>query len=332
MERIAPKPPLETEGLVIKAKVEPRHLMAEVSDAGSLFVLAHLGVPRVDANDWSFNVRGLVKRELTLSLSDLMSYPQASVESFHECAGNPLDPTTPLRVISNVVWRGVDVRHLLDVAGIDSSATHLWAYGLDYGEFAGSRVTHYVKDVPLSRVEQGDVLIAHALNGAPLSSEHGYPARLVVPGFYGTNSVKWLCRLELANSRPEGLFTTQLYNDPVEGGGTRPVWAVEPESIFVFPEPQAKLNAGANEIWGRAWSSAAIVAVDVSFDGGGSWQPAEVTPRRQRSWQRFSVRWHPPTAGTYRLQCRATNAAGRTQPSAGARNAIYSVDVVVEPL
>ena len=227
MERIAPKPPLETEGLVIKAQVEPRHLEDEVSDASSLFVLAHVGIPRVDAKDWSFDVCGLVKRKLTLSLDDLMSLPQHSVETFHECAGNPLDPTTPLRVISNVVWRGVDVRQLLDAAGIESSATHLWAYGLDYGEFAGSPVTHYVKDVLISRVEQGDVLIAHQLNGVPLTSEHGYPARLVVPGFYGTNSVKWLCRLELASTRPESLFTTQLYNDPVEGGGTKPVWEVQ---------------------------------------------------------------------------------------------------------
>jgi len=330
MERIAPKPPLETDGLVIKAKVEPRHLQEEVSDAASLFVLAHLGVPRVDASDWAFDVCGLVKRKLTLSLADLMTYPQVSVESFHECAGNPLDPTTPLRIVSNVVWRGVDVRQLLDAVGVDSSATHLWAYGLEYGAFAGSPVTHYVKDVPLSRVEEGDVLIAHALNGAPLSSEHGYPARLVVPGFYGTNSVKWLCRLELASDRPKGLFTTQLYNDTVEGGGTRPVWAVEPESIFVFPEPQAKLSSGAQKVWGRAWSSAPVASVDVSFDGGVSWQAAEVTPRRQRSWQTFSIRWQPRSAGAQRLQCRATDAAGRTQPLAGARNAVYSVDVMVE--
>ena len=193
-------------------------------------------------------------------------------------------------------------------------------------------MTHYVKDLPLSRVHEGDVLLAHELNDAPLSLEHGFPVRLVVPGFYGTNSVKWICRLELSDRRPEGLFTTKLYNDPVDGGGTKPVWEIEPESMFAFPEPEARLGTNAHELWGRAWSSSEIVSVDVSFDGGKAWSPAEVTPRKQRSWQTFSIGWKPPAAGKYQLQCRAADKTGRTQPVAGARNAIYSVHVVVESI
>ncbi len=331
MARIAPKPPIEIDGPVIKGSIKPVHLIERVTETEALFVLAHVAVPRVEANDWSLEICGLVRRRLTFSLDDLMRYPQLTVEAIHECAGNPFEPTNPTRQIANVVWRGVDLQNLLGAAGVDSSATHLWAYGLDYGEFAGNDVTHYVKDLPLSRVDEGDVLVAHALNDAPLSLEHGYPARLVVPGFYGTNSVKWICRLELADCRPEGLFTTELYNDPVESGGTKPVWEVEPESMFAFPEPEAKLNTSAHKIWGRAWSSSEIVSVEVSFDGGKAWSPAEVTRRNQRSWQTFSIGWKPPAAGKYRLQCRASDETGRTQPPAGARNAIYSVDVVVEP-
>ena len=238
---------------------------------------------------------------------------------------------TTTRQIANVVWRGVDLRRLLAEARVARSATHLWAYGLDYGDFFGNEVTHYVKDLPLSRIDEGDVLIAHSLNGAPLSPEHGFPARLVVPGFYGTNCVKWICRLELADARPEGLFTTQLYNDPVAGGGTRPVWEIEPESMFVFPEPGACLGTGTQTIWGRAWSSSAVVAVDVSFDGGETWNRANLTPRKRRAWQTFSIDWLPPAAGTYRLQCRARDADGKTQAASGARNAIYSVDVELRP-
>jgi DMSO/TMAO reductase YedYZ molybdopterin-dependent catalytic subunit len=173
---------------------------------------------------------------------------------------------------------------------------------------------------------------AHAPNGAPLSLEHGYPVRLVVPGFYGTNSVKSICRLELADRRPEGLFTTELYNDPVDGGGTKPVWEVEPESMFAFPEPGAKLDTSTHEIWGRAWSSSEIASVEVSFDGGNAWSSARVTPRKQRAWQTFSIVWRPRAAGKYRLQRRATDEGGRSQPAAGARNAIHSVDVVVESM
>ena len=116
------------------------------------------------------------------------------------------------------------------------------------------------------------------------------------------------------------------------GSRVMPVWEIEPESMFVFPEPEARLNASAQEIWGRAWSSSEIVSVGVSFDGGKAWTSAEVTPRNQRSWQTFSIGWQPGNAGMHRLQCRATDASGRTQPLAGARNAIYSVDVFVEPI
>ena len=315
MDRFAPKPPIAIEGPVIRECIEPIHLTEQVTETEQLFVLAHAAVPGIEANEWSLEICGLVEERLSLSLDDLMAYPQQSVEAVLKCAGSPFDHTVPTRQVANVVWRGVDVKSLLADAGIDSSATHLWSYGLDYGQFAGHEVNQYVKDLPMSRIEQGDVLIAHTLNDAPLSPEHGYPARMVVPGFYGTNSVKWICRLELADSRPEGLFTTELYNDPDEGGGTKPVWQVEPESMFVFPQPGARLDMGAHEMWGRAWSSSAVVSVEVSFDGGATWLPAEVTPRNQHSWQTFSAGWHPLSAGNYRLQCRATDADGRTQPA-----------------
>jgi sulfane dehydrogenase subunit SoxC len=330
MQRIAPKPPLVINEPVINNSIGPAHLRNEITETEPLFVLAHVGVPRVEAQEWSLEICGLVDRTLSLSLDDLMQYPQRDVESIHKCAGNPFDPSMASRQIANVIWRGVDVRQLLAEAGVKSSATHLWSYGLDYGEFFGKKVTHYVKDLPLSRVEEGGVLIAHMLNGVPLSPEHGYPVRLVVPGFYGTNSVKWICRLELADTRPAGPFTTELYNDPVEGGGTKPVWEIEPESIFVFPRPEDTLSGKIQKIWGRAWSSAEVVAVEVSFDGGEGWSSARLTPRVGRAWQTFAIDWQPPASGTYRLQCRATDADGRKQPVTGARNAIYSVDVVAD--
>ena len=330
MRRIAPNPPFAITGPVINNSIEPVHLGVEITETEPLFVLAHVGVPRVEAREWSLEICGLVDRPLSLTLDDLMRYPQRDVESIHKCAGNPFDASVATRQIANVIWRGVDIRQLLAEAGAKPSATHLWSYGLDYGEFFGKQVTHYVKDLPLSRVEEGDVLIAHMLNDAPLSLEHGYPVRLVVPGFYGTNSVKWLCRLELADTRPVGPFTTELYNDPVEGGGTTPVWEIEPESMFVFPKPEDTLTGGMQKIWGRAWSSAEIVSVEVSFDGGEVWRSARLTPRVGRAWQTFEVEWQPPTSGRYRLQCRATDADGRKQPVTGARNAIYSVEVVAE--
>jgi len=329
MERIFPRPPIAIEGPVIENSIEPSHLAQRVTGTDSLFVLAHVGVPRVSADEWRLEIGGLVRHPLSLSLDDLLRYPQRDVEAIHKCAGNPFDRTMASRQIANVIWRGVDLRLLLDEAGVDPSATHIWSYGLDYGEFFGKEVIHYRKDLPLTRVADGDVLIAHRLNEEPLSLEHGFPARLVVPGFYGTNSVKWLCRLELADERPEGLFTTELYYDLVDGGARQPVWELEPESIFVFPAGDVRLASGEHRIWGRAWSSEEVVRVDVSFDGGESWAPAELSPREGRAWQTFSLDWLPASPGTHRLQCRATDATGRTQPLANRHNAVHSIDVLV---
>ena len=117
----------------------------------------------------------------------------------------------------------------------------------------------YVKDLPISRVEQ-DVLIAYELNGAPLAPENGFPARLVVPGFYGTNSVKWLTRVTVADARAPGPFTARWYNDPEldergkPTGRTRPVWSIAPELIITQPAPEAHIKAGAAcAVSGWAW-------------------------------------------------------------------------------
>lgn len=329
MKRIVPKPQMAIDETVINNSIEPRHLASDITDENDLFVLAHTGVPKIEAAEWSLEICGMVGKPLVYSLDQLKGLPQRELTSIHRCAGNPFDPTFSSRQIANVIWSGVDVRELLDAVGVDPAATHLWSYGLEAGEFFGHEVTHYVKDVPVSRVEQGDVLIALSLNGEPLSMEHGFPARLVIPGYYGTNHVKWICRLELADRRPEGLFTTQLYFDAPEGGERKPVWEIDPECIFVSPLPGATIGNTPHRIWGRAWSSAEVVSVAVSTDGGESWNQADLSKRDGYTWQTFSFDWQPQGPGTYRLMCRASDAIGRTQPMSGWRNEVYSVDVNV---
>ena len=117
----------------------------------------------------------------------------------HQCCGSPLEPSVATRRVANVHWGGADLAAiLLDELEIDPRARFLWSYGLDGGDFAGTSCDWFVKDLPLARLAAGDVLLAYELNGAPLPAEHGFPLRLVVPGYYGTNSVKWLWRLQLA--------------------------------------------------------------------------------------------------------------------------------------
>jgi sulfane dehydrogenase subunit SoxC len=337
LSRTPNRPPMEPASGVRRVKLRPH----ETTDAGTgtenLFVLAHLGVPRVDPGQWSLGIDGLVGRAHTLNLDELKARPKKTVETVHQCCGNPLEPNVPTRRVTNVRWGGVDLAALLSELEIDPHARFLWSYGLDGGDFAGTSCDWFVKDLPLERLAAGDVLLAYELNGAPLPAEHGFPVRLVVPGYYGTNSVKWLWRLHLAERRVEGLFTTVFYNDSVSAEDVaaglpsrRPVWAIAPESIIVAPAPDAVVAAGeVTEIWGWAWSFRGIAAVEVSVDGGTSFTRATLEGRRGWRWQRFSLPWRPTDRGEVLLSARTLEAGGAVQPIEGTRNSIHTIPVVV---
>lgn len=313
----------------------PAHeLTAFQTPAEKLFVVYHLGVPDVDAEPWQISVGGLVKKPLTLTLPELKAMPMCEVPAFHECAGSALRPTLPVRRVCNVVWRGVRLKHVLDMAGMDKAARFLWSRGADSGVYppTGTQVDSYVKDLPLDKALKDEVLLATEVNGAPLSEAHGAPVRLVVPGYYGTNSVKWLTEIRLEQTRAPGFFTTELYNDrAIENGVERaiPVWRVAPHSIMVSPAAQQALPLKSQRIWGWAWGAEEICAVDFSSDGGLTWAPTALERRQDYCWQRFAYDWTPSAAGDYELACRATDRAGKVQPPKGARNEIFRIKVHV---
>ena len=273
----------------------------------------------------------MVERPRAYTYDEIMKLPARTVESFHQCAGFPKRPDIPTRRIGNVVWTGVDVREVLDAAGVRPSAEFLLAHGPDHGEYDGYAATHYVKDMPLQRLADGGVLLAYAINGEPLSREHGFPLRLVIPGYYGTNSVKWLTKLELAEQRSAGIFTTELYNDPAADAngrpGRRPLWEAGPEAIIVAPKNRSVLPPGAVEISGWAWGDKPVATVDISIDRGLTWLPTSLESRRQWSWQRFSGQCVLPQEASIKVMARATDVQGVTQPLKRARNAIHIINV-----
>ena len=331
------RPPMDPAGGVRRFKLRPHEMTDPLTATDDLIVLAHLGVPRIEPGSWSLRIDGLVGRALSLGLDDLKARPKTVVEAVHQCCGSPFEPRVPTRRVANVRWGGVDLAALLDEIGIDRRARFLWSYGLDGGDFRGTCCDWYVKDLPLERLPAGGVLIAYELNGAPLPAEHGFPARLVVPGYYGTNSVKWLWRLHLAEHRADGLFTTALYNDDSDAAeiaagmpARQPVWAIAPEAIIVAPAPDTAVAAGEpTEIWGWCWSFRGIARVEVSVDGGTSYRQAVVAPKRGWAWQRFSLPWRPADRGAVRLSVRAFDVDGHAQPLDGMRNAVHTVDVAV---
>ena len=329
------RPTLDRAGLFRRIPLLPQQMRDRVTRTDDAIVLCHLGVPRLDRDRWTLTVDGLVETPVTLRFADLARYPKAVLTSIHQCAGNPLQPLAPSQRICNVTWGGVWVSDILAACRPRSEARYIWSYGADFGTFAGTEIDAYLKDVPLERA-RADAMVACELNGAPLPAVHGSPARLVVPGFYGTNSVKWLTRMTLADRRAEGLFTTRWYNDPVldaagrDTGQTRPVWSIAPQSLIVSPAPDDVIApSSATEIWGWAWADGGIGTVELSCDGGVSWTDAAVEATRGREWQRFALVWQPQNLGRTTLCARATSLSGAQQPLEIGRNAVHRIDVTV---
>jgi DMSO/TMAO reductase YedYZ molybdopterin-dependent catalytic subunit len=334
--RILPVPPvrLDPQGYFRRVPLAPERLTDRITATPDAVVLCHLGVPRLGPQDWSLTIDGMVGKPRTLQFDDLLSFPKIEVASIHQCAGSPLQPFEPMRRICNVVWSGARLIDVLAASELDPAATFLWSYGLDWGTFSDVGVDAYLKDLPRERIA-ADTLIAYEMNGKPLPAENGFPARLVVPGFYGTNSVKWLTRMTLADRRADSPFTTRWYNDPVldengaQTGETRPVWSIAPESLIVAPAPDQVLAVSIPvDVWGWAWADGGVERLEIATSGD-DWRMATLEAPAGRHWQRFALTWTPSAIGHFDLASRATARNGLIQPDSGRRNAIYRLPVTV---
>ena len=297
-----------------------------------------MGEPTIDQNKpWNLTIDGLVARPLSLSIEDLQQFPQVETTAFHKCAGSPFYPLTPTPSdVGNVVWTGVRLSDILHKAQPHATASFVWSSGMDFGSFRGEDPQHYSKDLCLERAMQPEVLLATHLNRQPLTRRHGGPVRLVVPGYYGTNSVKWLISIRVESERVSSIFTTKYYTDKVlsaDGGKavSRPVWAIAPDSAIVSPAPESVLSSeNGLVIFGWAWGDSEISSVDLSFDGGKTWETSHLDPRAGYSWQGFRLQVGSDLApGSYKLLSRATDRTGCCQPITGARNASVPVEVTI---
>jgi DMSO/TMAO reductase YedYZ molybdopterin-dependent catalytic subunit len=205
---------------------------------------------------------------------------------------------------------------------------------------------HYARSLPVAETARAEVVLAYELNGVPLPPQHGYPLRLVVPGWYGMTNVKWLDRITVLSEPYAGYQQAQAYRFRLDADdeGT-PLTRMAPRSLMVppgipdFMTRQRVLPAGTCVVTGRAWSGwGPIVGVELSLDGGSTWAPAklEEADLGEWAWHAWSFLWQPEQAGTYELACRATDAAGNTQPleptwnvGGYSNNAVHRVTVTV---
>ncbi|KAH3976153.1 hypothetical protein HBI24_127300 [Parastagonospora nodorum] len=325
---------LDPSGFTIRHPPPPHELSTYITPDTQLFQTIHMGAAIIDPALYKIVVDGLVSRPFSITLDELKRMPQTTITAFHECYGSPLKPPTEaLWRIGNVKWTGVRLSHVLDLAGVSPSTLKeelfVWSDGLDRGSFAGINADRYQKDLPLSKALSPEVLVAYEMNGEPLSIERGGPARLVVPGWFGTNSTKWLCRLSVQGERAQGPYTTRFYNEVDMAGDVRPVWKVEVNSMIVRPRPGEELDGPQVLVCGWAWSDDGVKAVELSADDGTTWYEAVVEKRFEYEWQRFEMLINL-FSGRQSIIARATSISGHQQPLTGHRNHMHEIEVEVK--
>jgi DMSO/TMAO reductase YedYZ molybdopterin-dependent catalytic subunit len=322
-----------------------------VTPAGLHYLLVHYDIPAVDPETFELRIEGAVARPLTLSLDDLRGRPSRELEVTIECAGNgralvsprPLSQPWLAEAIGNAAWTGVPLAPLLAEARPRADAVEVVFTGLDRG-YEGGVAQEYERSLPLEEALGDDLLLAYAMDGEPLLPQHGYPLRLVVPGWYGMASVKWLTRITVLDRPFDGYQQTQAYRlrrDEDDAG--EPLSRIFPRALMIppglpsFPERERTLSSGACLVEGRAWSGwAPVSGVEFSADGGETWVEAELEPERSRwAWRGWRHEWQA-APGEHVLSCRARDAAGNVQPDEAewnvggyANNGVQRVPVTV---
>jgi DMSO/TMAO reductase YedYZ molybdopterin-dependent catalytic subunit len=290
-----------------------------VMPSARFYVRNHFQIPDLDPASWRLDVDGLVERRLSLSLAQLRAMPSASAVITLECAGNGRAGFEPpiqgeqwgFGAVSTAEWIGVPLTEVLDRAGVRATAREVVFRGADTGHVDGrdGRV-HFERSMPVEHLRQADALLAYAMNGEELPACHGYPLRLVVPGWYAVASVKWLTGIRLTERPFNGHFQVDRYH--IDGD---PVSLQRVRSLIIEPVPGERAEPGGHLIRGVAWSGAAPIAkVEVSIDDA-PWQPATmVGDRRRHGWQWWELPARRTGPGYVTIRARATDLAGRTQP------------------
>jgi sulfite oxidase len=304
------------------------------------YVRNHFDIPAIAASRWSLCIEGHVARPLELGYADLQRLPKQTMPVTLECAGNnrsDLSPRAPGNqfkngAVSTAVWGGVPLKSVLDLAGVRAGAVDVLFEGVDTGKPEPGKIEMpYQRSLPIEMATHPDALLAYEMNGEPLAQEHGYPLRLIVPGWYGMASVKWLRRICVLDYGFKGFFQTERYIIEGNGGDVIPIREMLVKSVVSWPQQGDVLPPGTHWVAGLAWSGhAAIKRVMVSDDGGNAWKCAQLSgPSSRYAWQQWSFAWNPPGPGHYTLMARAEDEQGNVQPMESRWNRLgYAVNGV----
>jgi DMSO/TMAO reductase YedYZ molybdopterin-dependent catalytic subunit len=292
------------------------------------FVRNHFHTPVIDLSSWRLRVEGCVERSAEWLWEQLLMLPQRSVFATVECAGNGRSFLQSkvsgvqwgAGAIGHAEWTGVPLRRILEEAGVRPDAVEVLFEGCDRGsEPDHPEPMQFARSLPLAKALDRDTLLATRMNGELLSPDHGFPLRLFVPGWYGVASVKWLRRIEVLDRPFRGYYQSVKYTvqrRTPRGQESVVVGAMAVKSELIRPSAGAELGIGTNRLFGIAWAGEeAVERVEVSTDGGHTWNPAELlgspTPY---CWTLWEYLWEVAQPGDYELLTRAVSASGRVQP------------------
>jgi len=295
------------------------------------YVRCHFPVPRISKSAWRLKVEGEVEKPVALGYDELRKMKSRTITTTLECAGNCrnfLEPKVKgvpwgLGAVGNASWTGVSLSEVLNCAKPRHTALEVILEGADNGDVAEAKrpagKINFARSIPLEKALD-DVLLAYEMNGEELTAEHGFPLRAIVPGWYAVASIKWLQRIVVTDKPFAGFYQTIDYSfwEQRDGfGELKPITALQIKAEIARPSTGEIVSADSSvRIFGAAWTSDAdVTKVEVSVDGGKSWNEATLTGERTRNaWQLWEYNWRTPkNPGKQTLIARATDSRGRAQ-------------------
>lgn len=302
-------------------------LRYDLTPTGIHYLLVHFDIPAMDESAWRLEISGNVRTKMSLTLEDIRARPSRTIPVTLECAGNgrarliprPISNPWLIEAIGTARWTGTSLRPLLEEAGMAPGTAEIVFTGADRG-IQGEVEHNYQRSLSVQEASRPEVLLAYEMNGRPLEPQHGFPLRLLVPGWYGMTSVKWLTKIEASTQRFDGYQQSEAYHfkqsedepgEPVNRIRIRALML--PPGIPEFMTRRRYVAAGKLAIKGRAWcGSAPVEKVELGVDG--EWTEARLDPAiGEWAWRGWSCDWEA-TPGDHELSCRATDADGNRQP------------------
>ena len=290
----------------------------------NLYVVSHYNTPALSAPDHILEISGLVRKPKKLSLAEIKARKRKTITATLECGGNGNGPGF-MGAIGNVRWTGTPLADLLDECGPLKRGIEVVFFGADERTEKirdNEYPQNFARSLHINDTRRDDLLLCYEMNGEPLAKEHGFPLRLIVPGWFGISWVKWLNRIEVLDRRYMSKYMAQEYVTlRGEQRGEKTIWrltSVGPLDLKSIIARAVKLPNGTVRLTGAAWGDGTpINSVQVKIDEG-PWMPATIdrSRREKYTWRFFSFDWKNPPAGEHKVVSRAIDEEGRVQPAA----------------